>query len=370
MARRLVLIAGIFLLCVSATQRSVERIVAVGDVHGDLDRFKAILQKAELIDGAHRWSGGKATLVQTGDLIDRGLQSRATLDFVMNLQKDAAAQGGSVQVSLGNHEAMNIFGSFLYVVPADYAAFADGGSEQRRKTAFQEFSAIAVKRGRPPNEALWMRFHPPGFVERREAFGPNGKYGKWLRGLPAIVQVEDSLFLHGGIDPELKLKNIAQVNTTVRAELQEFDNLTRYLVDKGLALPFFTIEEFLEIAQDEIRKVKPTTEENRTHLQLLNRFVESRNWASVNPNGPLWFRGYNSWTDEEGEPQVAQLLQIFDVSRIVVGHTPQPNGQIRSRFRGRILLIDTGMAAGTPSALEIAGDRLRAIYPDKQIDLN
>ena len=54
----------------------VERVVAVGDVHGDHDQLVAVLRSAGLIDGQDKWSGGKAHFVQTGDVLDRGPDSR------------------------------------------------------------------------------------------------------------------------------------------------------------------------------------------------------------------------------------------------------------------------------------------------------
>jgi len=46
------------------------------------------------------------------------------------------------------------------------------------------------------------------------------------------------------------------------------------------------------------------------------------------------------------------------------------NGEIRSRFGGKIFLIDTAMLLGRLSALEISGDRIRALYPNRQVDFN
>ena len=61
------------------------------------------------------------------------------------------------------------------------------------------------------------------------------------------------------------------------------------------------------------------------------------------------------------------------LARIVVGHTPTADRRIHTRFGGRAVTIDTGMLAsffmGNPSALEISGDRLKAIYPDSEVDL-
>ena len=53
-----------------------EAVVAIGDVHGDFDDFVAILQRVGLIDAQQHWTGGKATLVQVGDLLDRGPKPR------------------------------------------------------------------------------------------------------------------------------------------------------------------------------------------------------------------------------------------------------------------------------------------------------
>ena len=73
--------------------RTSERIVAVGDVHGAYDRFVDILRAAGLVDGRARWSGGRAILVQTGDVLDRGGDSRRVLDLLRRLERDAAARG-------------------------------------------------------------------------------------------------------------------------------------------------------------------------------------------------------------------------------------------------------------------------------------
>src|SRR5262245_3667344 len=74
----------------------VSRIVAVGDVHGAADRFIGILQAAGLIDDKQHWSGGRAHLVQLGDVLDRGPDSRRALDLLRRLEDEAAKDGGAV----------------------------------------------------------------------------------------------------------------------------------------------------------------------------------------------------------------------------------------------------------------------------------
>jgi hypothetical protein len=377
MFTRLVRLLAVFFLFAAAIQRpETARVVAVGDVHGELESFAAILQKANLIDENRRWAGGAATLVQTGDLVDRGPKSRAVLDFVMALQKEASARGGSVRINLGNHEVMNIMGDMRYVVAQDYAAFADDRSEQRRREAFRKYSRFQTGKGLTADEPAWIKAHPPGFVEHREAFSPQGKYGKWLRSLPVVNKVGDTAFLHGGIHPALKPRSLDQINSLVRNEIQAFDGITRFMVDRNLALPFFTLEEFVEAAAAEVHRLKAKapselTDEDAARLKPLEGLLQSGSWLSVHDDGPLWFRGYDRWSDAEGTTQLAQLAELLGVTRFVVGHSPQGDGLVKSRFGGLAFLIDVGMVRRrTASALEISNGRIRALYMDRQTDLN
>ena len=91
------------------------------------------------------------------------------------------------------------------------------------------------------------------------------------------------------------------------------------------------------------------------------------------PDGPLWFRGFAEWSEEEGPQHLAEILSSYGAERIVVGHTTQ-KGQIRSRFGSKVFLIDTGMLTsyypgGRPSALEIRAGEFTAIYPNERVSL-
>ena len=96
---------------------------------------------------------------------------------------------------------------------------------------------------------------------------------------------------------------------------------------------------------------------------------------SVKPDGPLWFRGYDQWNDEEGTAQIGKVLEAYKVAHIVVGHTVQRGAHVRPRFGEKVFLIDTGMLSsyypgGRASALEICGDaKFTAKYMDEQIVL-
>src|SRR5687768_17130949 len=87
-------------------QPSPHRIIAIGDLHGDHAAWRAIARAAGLVDGKGRWTGANATLVQMGDIVDRGPDSLKIIRDLMNLQREAPRRGGRVVVLLGNHEAM------------------------------------------------------------------------------------------------------------------------------------------------------------------------------------------------------------------------------------------------------------------------
>jgi len=339
------------------------RLVAIADIHGDYDAFVGILQKASLIDAGKHWSGKNTTLVQTGDYLDRGPKARQVMDLLMELQKDAPRQGGKAIVLLGNHETMNIYGDMRYVTDADFASYTDDKSEKRRQSAYEAYAALTSVAGKMSKDD-WMKSHPSGFVEQRDALGPNGKYGKWLRTLPAIARVDDSIFLHGGIKPELAALKIDQLNQRISEEIKVFDSVEKYMVDEKIALPFFNLDDLTTAAKAALKDTK----DNVDRKKYLEAFLAYPSWLSMNPDGPLWFRGYAQWSDSEGAPQIKKLTELFGVSRFVVGHTPQPGGQIVKRFGGQVYLIDTGMLStyvegGKASALEIADGKISVIYP-------
>jgi Calcineurin-like phosphoesterase len=290
------------------------RIVAIADVHGGFEPFVAILQRAGLIDAQRKWAGGNTVFVQTGDLTDRGNGVREAIELMMALEQQAAAAGGKVHALLGNHEIMNIVGETRDVSPDTLAAF--GG------------------------EAAY-----------REAFAPAGRYGKWLRGRAPIVKVEDTMFMHAGINPDATTDSIDTLNDTVRALVAKWDEGVRALLDKNLIKPGAGFKDVIEAAD---ANKMPLAEIVNSHL--------------FHPEGLMWFRGYSTWPEAEGAPKVAALLKRYKVKRIVSGHTVQAKGQITERFGGAIFLIDTGMLdstffpGGRPSALEITASGAKPMY--------
>ncbi len=93
------------------TLQTTQVVYALGDTHGDYDRMVALLAAGKLIDGVPaspaqvKWAGGNAILVVTGDLIDKWKHSLDVIACLRALIASAAAQGGQVIISAGNHEA-------------------------------------------------------------------------------------------------------------------------------------------------------------------------------------------------------------------------------------------------------------------------
>jgi hypothetical protein len=359
-----------------------DAVVAIGDVHGDFDDFVTILQRAGLINQQNHWSAGKATFVQVGDEIDRGPKPRQVMDLMMSLEKEAAQAGGRVVSLLGNHEMMNIMGDLRYVSVENYLSFAASDSEERRKSAFQEYIkwrgshlALLAELAQPMEltEAEWMARHPPGFIEQREALSPEGQYGKWLRQHQAVAKVGGVVFLHGGLAPSMTHMKLDSINDHVRDEIKTFDSDKEFLLKQKVILPFFNLQEMTAVVQAELmaeRKSRvPTDDQSQARLI---QFLGYGEWVSVKADGPLWFRGYDQWSDDEGAGQIGKVLEAYKADHIVVGHTVQKGGRIRPRFDNKVLLIDTGMLSsyypgGRASALEICGGtKFTAKYLDQQ----
>lgn len=154
------------------------RIVALGDVHGDFERMQRAIRGAGLIDDNLHWAGGDTTLVQLGDILDRGDAERECWSLLQQLREEAPASGGQVVCLLGNHEIMNVMGV------ADPFIHASG------RTAFG-----------PDRTAAWA---------------PGGELATALADCPVVAIIGDSAFVHAGLPCDTTAESIAQVNEQTR----------------------------------------------------------------------------------------------------------------------------------------------------------
>ncbi len=180
------------------TYPAPRRLVAFGDVHGDIDATKRALKLAGATDDDGAWVGGDLFVVQTGDIIDRGDRDREILDLFSRLRGDAKSKGGTFLVLNGNHEIMNAQLDFRYATSDSTKAFEEFGAQQRPDVP------------------------PVGEAERgrANAFFPGGTYAKRLAEHPMVAIVGDSVFVHGGVHPKHLDYGLARMDNEVRAWLR------------------------------------------------------------------------------------------------------------------------------------------------------
>jgi hypothetical protein len=176
---------------------STTRLVAIGDIHGDLKALRAALRLAGAIDSDDRWVGKDLTVVQTGDQIDRGDQDREVLDVLEKLESDAKAAGGALHVLNGNHELMNVGFDFRYVTRRSFESFGDFSSR-----------AHGMAERLPPDER-----------GRAAAFAPGSEYAQKLARHLTVAMVGDSLFAHGGVLPQHVDYGLARINQEAQSFL-------------------------------------------------------------------------------------------------------------------------------------------------------
>ncbi len=150
------------------------RVVAIGDLHGDLRAFGAIARECGLLDERGSWCGGDTHLVLMGDLVG-GTRSRLLLHAVMRLEREARRTGGRVHTLLGNHDLLPVAGRF----------------ERLTRTERRHY--------------------------RKGDFRGDGPYAEWVRGRPTIIKIGETVFVHAGLDRWALDTNPGEVNAQVRA---------------------------------------------------------------------------------------------------------------------------------------------------------
>ncbi|MEO1267107.1 MAG: metallophosphoesterase [Myxococcota bacterium] len=186
----------------SSQQRTVHqqvpnRLVAIGDIHGDLKAAVKALRIARAIDAQGRWVGGDLVVVQTGDLLDRGDDEQAILDLLKALQPQAHDAGGALIVLHGNHEIMNVMGDLRYVTPGGFEDFKDAQGIDANDPALANI--------------------PEHARARMAAFAPGGPYARTIADHKVIAVVGDTVFVHGGVLPDHVRYGIDTLNAETSA---------------------------------------------------------------------------------------------------------------------------------------------------------
>jgi hypothetical protein len=248
----------------SAEYADVNKVLAIGDVHGEYDVLVQLLKNTGVINENLDWNWGDGHLVFIGDIFDRGDKVTECLYLIKKLQRQAYENKGKLHLLLGNHEVMILMNDSRYIAP-------------KYKNMCQRL----------------MMNYPRFFAE-------NTELGKWLRSLNSVVKINDLLFVHGGLSPDL--------------------------VDRGLSL---------EQINDDIRK-SLNKDNEMTHEELMK--------AIYFPENPLWYRGYlmksRSYSIINTE-ELNKVLSYYSTSRIFFGHTEVES--IRFLHEGKVGAINVPM---------------------------
>jgi hypothetical protein len=266
-----------------------DRVVVIGDIHGDIQRLTECLYSAQLINRDFQWIADppNTIVVQLGDQIDslsRGasqhwetMPDTSVLQFMNQMDALARAKGGRVISLLGNHELMNVMGDFTYVSPK--SLMASGGANGRR-----------------------------------QKFSPNGLLARQLAERPVVVKIGGLLFCHAGLLPhhlalaavglsgnekERALKALCQINIWMK----------RYLL------------------------YEPFSPEEAGRMQKVIMDTE----------GILWNRYYaDTANDQNREMALDAVLSALGCHAMFVGHTTVP--QIMGLFNRRLWFLDNGLS--------------------------
>ncbi len=260
----------------SYKHRSKGRIVVIGDLHGHYGGLLDILRHAQLVGESLEWIGSDTVLVQMGDIFGRGYQSRMCSELLMDLQNQAPDSGGTAITILGNHEAMVTHRHLRYLPHAELSNFVEADVNGRN---------------------LFTAFN--------QATSPANELGRWLRRLPAVIVVDDVLFVHGGLEWEWAKSGIGSLNRRTREDMASQDEYGSLPIDSPIATR----------------------------------------------SGPLWNRRF---VMDDQDPNLAwdlnATLGSVNAETMIVGHTPSEfvpghhKGEIVSKFEGRLIGVDVGIS--------------------------
>lgn len=150
-----------------------EKLLVVGDLHGQFYSLRNMLKKHGIIDASCNWIWGKGTLAFLGDVFDRGNEVTKSLWLIQRLQDQAPMHGGKVHIILGNHEFMALLGDETYL------------------------------------SQKYERFCKYFMLNYSGLYNEDSELGRWIRTWPGMLKVGNTLLLHAGISKEFFAKRLS-----------------------------------------------------------------------------------------------------------------------------------------------------------------
>ncbi len=268
-----------------------DKLLAISDIEGNFNAFYSLLVANGVMDKEYKWTYGEGHLVLVGDFVDRGTNVTQCLWLIYKLEQEAEKHGGIVHFILGNHEVMNINGMPNYA-DDKYLNLA------RRLSGYEDQSKA-------------YEYLMSG---QRELV-------KWMKSKNVIERIGTTIFVHGGLSPELR-----QSNMSIK-EMNDF-----------------------------LRNRKSSNFYGNENDANLTKFL-------LGPLGPLWYRGYigrfKQFYIKTTLKEVTNLLKYYQAEQVVIGHTTVI--EVSSDYNGMVYRTDIGFPptkfSGHSEALLIEKDR-------------
>ncbi|KAF8529881.1 Metallo-dependent phosphatase-like protein [Gautieria morchelliformis] len=295
----------------------IRRIVAVGDLHGDYDNALKVLRMADVVDANGSWTGNIDYFVQTGDIVDRGVDTIKLYTWMEKLRQQARNAGGAMFSHMGNHEFMNVLGDWRYVLQGDIETFGSAAKRQAAVTTGFIGSAWAANY----TVASRVPLHPSSGAPFTD-YIPSSS--------PSMLSHASLSFMHGGLSPAFAKVHGSPYPSAINA--------------LGASL----------LRRCRTRNPLPPPSPPAPYTGLPPGTTPAEHLL-YGADGPLWYRG---WALDETHAvcnTVGEVIEKIGVRRLIIGHTPDFE-KIVSRCRGKIIIIDTGISkayGGVLSALSI-----------------
>lgn len=172
-----------------------ERVFAIGDIHGRLDLFEALMGAIMAED--QKRGPAKTTIILLGDLIDRGPASLGVLALARQWQQERRAAGKTMHILMGNHEEMLIHSLERIEVLRQFVQY--GGRETLISFGIDEKTYA---------DASWEELQ----VLMQQAI--TQEWIDFIGTFEACLQIGDYAFVHAGIRPGVALE--AQIPADLR----------------------------------------------------------------------------------------------------------------------------------------------------------